>query len=133
MAEWNKIITSGGGGMILTNDIKIANRAKYLTTQAKDDPIKYIHKDIGYNFRLSNIQAALGLAQLENLPKRIRKKKIIQSIYRSKINKNKGLKISDVSNPNKSNYWLNILEINKEITKKNFSKLFIDLINMEQK
>jgi len=119
----NKIITSGGGGMILTNDIKIANRAKYLTTQAKDDPIKYIHKDIGYNFRLSNIQAALGLAQLETLPKRIRKKKIIHSIYRSKINKNKGLKISDVSHPNKSNYWLNILEINKEITKKKLLKI----------
>ena len=67
----NKIITSGGGGMILTNNLKIANRARYLTTQAKDDSINYIHNDIGYNFRLSNIQAALGLAQLENLSKNI--------------------------------------------------------------
>ena len=119
----NKIITSGGGGMILTDNLKIANRAKYLTTQAKDDSINYIHNDIGYNFRLSNIQAALGLAQLENLSKNIRKKKIIHSIYKSKIDKYKGLKISSTSHPNKCNYWLNILEINKRLSKKELSKI----------
>ena len=119
----NKIITSGGGGMILTDNLKIANRAKYLTTQAKDDSINYIHNDIGYNFRLSNIQAALGLAQLENLSKNIRKKKIIHSIYKSKIDKNKALEISNVSCPNKCNYWLNILEIRKRLSKKKFSKI----------
>ena len=119
----NKIITSGGGGMILTDNLKIANRAKYLTTQAKDDSINYIHNDIGYNFRLSNIQAALGLAQLENLSKNIRKKKIIHSIYKSKIDINKGLRISCASHPNKCNYWLNILEINKRLSKKELSKI----------
>ena len=119
----NKIITSGGGGMILTDNLKIANRAKYLTTQAKDDSINYIHNDIGYNFRLSNIHAALGLAQLENLSKNIRKKKIIHSIYKSKIDKYKGLKISCASHPDKCNYWLNILEINKRLSKKELSKI----------
>ena len=119
----NKIITSGGGGMILTDNLKIANRAKYLTTQAKDDSINYIHNDIGYNFRLSNIHAALGIAQLENLSKNIRKKKIIHSIYKSKIDKYKGLKISCASHPNKCNYWLNILEINKRLSKKELSKI----------
>ena len=119
----NKIITSGGGGMILTDNLKIANRAKYLTTQAKDDSINYIHNDIGYNFCLSNIHAALGLAQLENLSKNIRKKKIINSIYKSKIDKYKGLKISSTSHPNKCNYWLNILEINKRLSKKELSKI----------
>ena len=119
----NKIITSGGGGMILTNNFKIAKKAKYLTTQAKDDSINYIHNDIGYNFRLSNIQAALGLAQLENLTENIKKKKIIHSIYKSKIDKNKDLKISSTSHPNKCNYWLNILEISKRLQKKKLSKI----------
>jgi len=119
----NKIITSGGGGMILTDNLIIAKRAKYLTTQAKDDSINYIHNDIGYNFRLSNIQAALGLAQLESLSKNIRRKKIIHNIYKSKIDKNKGLKISCASHFNKCNHWLNILEISKRLSKKKFSKI----------
>src|SRR5207249_2547632 len=55
----NKTITTGGGGMILTNNGAWAARAKYLTTQAKDDPIEYIHGEIGYNYRLTNLQAAL--------------------------------------------------------------------------
>ena len=71
----NKIITCGGGGMILTNDTLIAEKAKYLTTQAKDDPIRYIHNEVGYNFRLTNIQSALGVAQLENLNEFLVKKK----------------------------------------------------------
>ncbi|RME03545.1 MAG: aminotransferase DegT, partial [Deltaproteobacteria bacterium] len=59
----NKIITSGGGGMIVTNDETTARRARYLTTQAKDDPIEYVHGELGYNYRLTNLQAALGVAQ----------------------------------------------------------------------
>ena len=60
----NKIITAGGGGMILTDDESLSEKAKYLSTQAKDDPVRYVHDEIGYNFRLTNIQAALGVAQL---------------------------------------------------------------------
>ena len=81
----NKIITAGGGGMILTDNLAIARKAKYLTTQAKDDPVHYIHNDVGYNFRLTNIQAALGIAQLESLPKYLKKKKVIHEIYKNKI------------------------------------------------
>src|SRR5690606_24262543 len=64
----NKIITTGGGGMILTNDLFLAERAKHLTTQAKSDPLEYYHDEVGYNYRLVNILAAMGLAQLEQLP-----------------------------------------------------------------
>ena len=71
----NKIITSGGGGMILTNDMKLARKAKYLSTQATDDSVRYIHNDIGYNYRLTNIQAAVGLAQLEKINLFLKKKK----------------------------------------------------------
>jgi perosamine synthetase len=63
----NKIITTGGGGMIVTDDGAMAQKCKYLTTQAKDDPVEYIHHHVGYNYRLSNVQAAMGCAQLEKL------------------------------------------------------------------
>ncbi|HTA38639.1 MAG TPA: LegC family aminotransferase [Candidatus Acidoferrales bacterium] len=63
----NKLITTGGGGMIVTADGEIAKRARYLTTQAKDDPIEYEHGSVGFNYRLTNVQAAIGVAQLEKL------------------------------------------------------------------
>src|SRR5207245_10377236 len=63
----NKLSTSGGGGMIVTDDPALAQRARYLSTQAKDDAIAYVHNAVGFNYRLGNIQAALGCAQLEQL------------------------------------------------------------------
>ena len=69
----NKIITTGAGGMIITNDKKIAEKARYLTTQAKDDPIEYIHNEIGYNYRMPNLLAAFGVAQLEKINEFIEK------------------------------------------------------------
>ena len=119
----NKIITTGGGGMILTNNQKIAKKAKYLITQAKDDPIYSVHNEVGYNFRLTNILAALGLAQLESLSKYIKKKKIIHERYKAKINKIKYLSISNTPYYAVCNYWLNILEINKNLSKKKLSKI----------
>ena len=119
----NKIITAGGGGGILTNDYKIAKRAKYLTTQAKDDSVYSVHNEIGYNFRLTNIQAALGLAQLECLSNYIKKKKIIHERYKKIINKIVGLQISDAPNFARCNYWLNILEIKKLLSKKKLLKI----------
>lgn len=77
----NKIITTGGGGMLVTDDEKYAKRAKYLTTQAKDDPLEYIHEEIGYNYRLTNIQAAMGVAQMEKLDEYIAAKRRIASGY----------------------------------------------------
>ena len=119
----NKIITTGGGGMILTDSGKIAKKAKYLTNQAKDDSIYSVHNEVGYNFRLPNILAALGLAQLESLSKYIEKKRIIHERYKKKINKNKYLSISNTPHYASCNYWLNILEIKKNLTKKKLSKI----------
>ena len=107
----NKIITAGGGGIILSDNKNIAVKAKYLTTQAKDDPIKYIHNEIGYNFRLTNIQAALGLAQMEQLPQFLALKKDIHSRYRKEIEDIYGLSIAKGPNYSINNYWLNILKI----------------------
>lgn len=77
----NKLITCGGGGMLLTNDAKIASFARYLTTQAKDDPIEYVHSHVGYNYRLTNLQAALGLSQLEQIAGFIAAKRRITAAY----------------------------------------------------
>ena len=77
----NKIITTGGGGMIVTDNESWARRAKYLMTQAKDDSVESLHNEIGYNYRLTNIQAAMGCAQLESLEEYIQAKRNIAAHY----------------------------------------------------
>lgn len=77
----NKIITTGGGGMIVTNNEAWARRAKYLTTQAKDDPVEYVHREIGYNYRLTNVQAAMGCAQMEHVDQFVERKRAIARRY----------------------------------------------------
>jgi perosamine synthetase len=77
----NKIITTGGGGMIVTDNEAWAFKAKYLTTQAKDNPLEFIHKQVGYNYRLTNIQAAMGVAQMEQLEDYITAKRRIADRY----------------------------------------------------
>lgn len=87
----NKLITTGGGGMIVTDDEAMARRAKYLTTQAKDDPLEFVHGAIGYNYRLSNIQAALGVAQLERLAEHVAAKRRIAATYTAALQSIPGL------------------------------------------
>jgi len=111
----NKIITTGGGGMILTNDEKLAIKASYLITQAKDDPVRYIHNEIGYNFRLTNIQAALGIAQLKQLSKFLKRKKEIYQHYAKAIEKIDGLALVNVPNFADNNHWMNVLQIDSEV------------------
>jgi perosamine synthetase len=111
----NKIITTGGGGMILTDDVALAEKAKYLTTQAKDDPIRYIHDEIGYNFRLTNIQAALGVAQLEQLPVILQRKKDIYDFYQTELEGLDGLTISNTPDYADNNHWMNLLQIDIDI------------------
>ena len=77
----NKLITTGGGGMIVTDNDEWAAQARYLTTQAKDDPVEYVHGAVGYNYRLTNVQAALGVAQMEQLDDYIEAKRRIAGTY----------------------------------------------------
>lgn len=77
----NKIVTSGGGGMVLTNDERLADRIRHLTTQARDDALEYVHDAVGFNYRLTNIQAALGVAQLEQLDGFIEAKRVTARAY----------------------------------------------------
>jgi len=111
----NKIITTGGGGMILTDDEELAEKARYLTTQAKDDPVRYIHHEIGYNSRLTNIQAALGVAQLEQLSGFLERKKEIFQRYQTALNDVDGLYIADVPDYADNNHWMNVLQIDSKV------------------
>jgi perosamine synthetase len=77
----NKVITSGGGGMLVTDREDWGTRARYLTTQAKDDPIEFVHGAVGYNYRLTNLQAAVGCAQMERLDDHIAAKRRIAERY----------------------------------------------------
>lgn len=109
----NKIVTTGGGGMILTNQESFASRAKYLTTQARDDEDEYIHNEIGYNYRLTNIQAALGLAQLEQLPAFIKKKRGIVQQYLKELTDLEEVRLLSEPEWAESNYWLITVLIHK--------------------
>ncbi|HSY31340.1 MAG TPA: LegC family aminotransferase [Verrucomicrobiae bacterium] len=102
----NKIITTGGGGAIITNSESLAKRARYLTTQAKDDPFEYIHHEIGYNYRLTNIQAAMGVAQLERLPSYVAAKRKTTETYNSHFSHVPGLTLPEEAQWARSNCWL---------------------------
>jgi len=111
----NKIITTGGGGMIVTNATGYAERARYLTTQAKDDEIRYIHDDVGYNFRLTNIQAALGVAQMERLPEYLATKRASYNSYKKEIDQIAGLHLADAPGYANNNYWMYALQIDAAV------------------
>jgi perosamine synthetase len=119
----NKIITSGGGGMIITDDFKIAEKAKYLSEQAKDNPVKYIHNEIGYNFRLTNIQAAIGLAQLEKINHYLKRKRVIFDIYSKELSSIDGAKINSTPDYSINNHWLNSISIDQRKLDKNCDTL----------
>ncbi|MBK7498275.1 MAG: LegC family aminotransferase [Ignavibacteriales bacterium] len=111
----NKIITTGGGGMILTDNKELAIKAKYLTAQAKDDEARFIHNSIGYNYRLTNMLAALGIAQLEQLPDYLKIKKKNYLIYKENIDKITGLHLTELPEYANNNYWMYALQIDKDI------------------
>jgi perosamine synthetase len=110
----NKIITTGGGGMIATDNEAWASKAKYLATQAKDDPVEYVHNEIGYNYRLSNIQAAMGCAQLEQLNDYIAAKRRIAAVYTEALSKSPGIKPMVEANWAFSIFWMYTVLIDSE-------------------
>ena len=101
----NKIITTGGGGMIVAKNPEELAHAKHLTTQAKADQANFIHDEIGFNYRMTNLQAALGLAQLEQLEDFIKTKTANYNQYKDAINKIDGLHVQDFRPGTRSNYW----------------------------
>jgi perosamine synthetase len=102
----NKIITTGGGGMILTSDEQLGAKAKHLTTQAKSDPMEYFHDEVGYNYRLVNILAAMGVAQMEQLPGFIERKRAIAAMYTEGLKDVPGFKPQIATEGVTTNCWL---------------------------
>ncbi len=107
----NKIITTSGGGMLVSNDYKSLTHALHLATQAKDDSLYYEHSELGYNYRLSNVSAAIGVAQLEKIDELIGKKADIYKTYEEAFARYKdfGVQMMNVPGWCTSNYWLSVL------------------------
>ncbi len=101
----NKIVTAAGGGMLITRDPAQAERARYLIDQAKDDGVRYVHGAVGYNYRLSNVQAAIGAAQLEELPRFIEMRRRNHALYAEALDGVEGLRLLGVPGGTAPNYW----------------------------
>jgi perosamine synthetase len=118
----NKIVTSGGGGSIVTNDIELGLKAKHLTTTAKiPHPYEYVHDEIGYNFRMPNLNAALACAQLEQLDIFIQNKRNLALEYNTFF-VSKGIKFRKELPNTKANYWLMCLELENKRDRDTFLK-----------
>ena len=128
----NKIITTGGGGCVLTNDVNAAKLAKHLSTTAKrSHPWKYEHDQIGYNYRLPNINAALGVAQVEQLEKMIASKRDLYFAYKSSFSNltdNEELRLMAEPPSCRSNYWLQSI-----VLPRNQSEAWNDILEVTNK
>jgi len=107
----NKMITTGGGGMIVTNDEGFAKKVKHLSTQAKADAFEYDHDEVGYNYRLNNVQAALGVAQLEKLEEYMQIKRNNATYYRDKLYGLDDVEVLGESKDVTSNFWFYTLRV----------------------
>lgn len=112
----NKIITSGGGGAMLSTDATLIERAKYLSTQAREDLPFYQHLEIGYNYRMNNMAAAIGLAQLEKLEIWVERRRQINKRYRNLLEGFPGITFQTEPATCKSNFWLTTILIDEKIT-----------------
>ena len=114
----NKIVTTGGGGAVVTNDPDIAKRAKHLTTTAKlSHRWAFVHDEVGFNYRLPNLNAALGCAQIENLDRFVREKRALAAHYRRVLGQRPGLQFISEPAHGTSNYWLNAILLDDETGK----------------
>ena len=107
----NKIITTSGGGMLVADDEAFIKRAKFLATQARDPAPHYQHSQIGYNYRLSNLLAAVGRGQLARLEAKIARRKEIYCYYREALSGLPGIEFMPVAEYGSPNYWLTVILI----------------------
>lgn len=110
----NKLITTGGGGMLVTDDETLGRRARYLTTQAKDDAVEFVHGEVGYNYRLTNVAAAIGLAQMERLDDHLAAKRELAARYDAAFVELPGVATPSVAPWAVSAHWLYTLRIDAE-------------------
>lgn len=102
----NKIATAGGGGILVTANGNYAQYARYLSTQAKDDALEYVHNEIGYNYRMTNLNAAVGVAQLERVEEFVRRKQQIARVYEQALKEVPGITTMPTPPETVASYWL---------------------------
>lgn len=112
----NKIITSGGGGMLVTNIEQHSTRARYLSTQARDNAETYMHNEVGYNYRMTNVEAAVGMAQLEVLSEYVTDKHRIFALYNELLADIEGVRLLESPPYASSNHWLNAVIVDSTRT-----------------
>lgn len=110
----NKIITTGGGGMVVSRDKDLLDRVRFISVQAKTDPLYFIHDEIGYNYRMLNIQAALGIEQIDRLEEFIETKRKNYERYRAGIEEIDGLELLPFNGGVRANYWFYSLVIDEK-------------------
>lgn len=110
----NKLITTGGGGMIIGNEEKRMEHIRFLVNQAKSITNKYNHSEMGFNYRMTNIEAALGLAQMKQLNKFLGKKKAFNLIYKNELAQKKCINLQKSYNRADSSYWLNCIVLDNK-------------------
>lgn len=110
----NKIITTSGGGMLVSNNEDGIKKVRFWATQSKEPVRHYEHKEIGYNYRMSNICAGIGRGQLKVLDKRIEKKTEIYNKYKNELEKAKEIKMQPIPKNTKPNHWLSVMTIDKD-------------------
>lgn len=117
----NKTITTGGGGMLITQDENLGNTAKHITTTAKvPHKWEFFHDELGYNFRMPNINAALGCAQLEKLPEILKNKRNTAAAYQEFFSNKENMRFFEERKGTKSNYWLNVVLLNNKSERDTF-------------
>ena len=119
----NKIITTGGGGMLLTNNKKYYKLTKYFSSQAKDQDVFFIHNNVGYNYGMTNISAALGIGQINIINKILKKKEKIKNLYKKYFKEKKGIRFIDGPKYSKNNNWMNIVQIDYQKKKLSIKKI----------
>ena len=112
----NKIITTSGGGALVCKNKKLIEKAKFLATQARDEAPHYEHSEVGYNYRMSNVCAAIGVGQLEVLTERVTRKREIFNFYKNELSMIKEITFLEELEPSFSNYWLTTILLDKNST-----------------
>lgn len=107
----NKIITISGGGMLCSDDGQLMEKARYWSTQAKDDGHLYRHSEVGFNYRLSNVLAAIGIAQLDVLDQRVQERQRNFEYYQRRLGQRPGISFQTMSDQGSSNHWLTVIRI----------------------
>lgn len=111
----NKIITTSGGGMLVSNDEEKVKKIRFWSTQSRDQARHYQHSELGFNYRMSNIVAGIGRGQLKVLDQRVAKKKYIFDFYKKHLSQLEGLDFMPINDWNEPNYWLSVITLNSKV------------------